>query len=563
MNFKRPYLSLFRGLLALTLVLVSQVVIASTAELSSIRLGQTPDQTRVVFEVKNNQNYQVMRLSNPERIVVDFHKAQSKVSFRSQFFQDPRLAGIRLSTNQARTRVVLDLNDSFQFRYFTIDKTPSRPERLVIDLTQVQLATNSAPKPVSEKEAYNPVPSKPEVFAEDLNTPQPVSPKPTSAPKVASSVVASVPKVESNSATQSLLDANRDFATSKEFVVAIDPGHGGRDVGAIGPTGVYEKDVVLALSLRLKHEIDQRPGMRAVLTRERDVYLNLSERIEIARRHQADIFISVHADAYPSGSPRGGSVYVLSNRGASSIMARKLAQQENQALGAIQLAGRDMDVATVLTDLTREANLRASRNLGSTVLAQMQQNNMTLHKNTVQSAEFAVLRSIDMPSMLIEAAFISNPYEERRLQDSSFHTTFARSVTQGLSRFIEQTGHAPRWGETLYVNIDVQPGDTLSVLAQNYGVSARELMRLNNIRNPNQLYVGRKLRVPVTDKMMVQFEKSYIVKRGDTLSEIALKNKISVQELMRVNNLTNANQLFVGRELKIPVKQSLLTVASN
>lgn len=545
------------------LVLVSQVVIASAAELSSIRLGQTPDQTRVVFEVKNNQSYQIMRLSNPDRIVVDFHKAQSTVSFRSQFFQDPRLAGIRLSTNKARTRVVLDLHDAFQFRYFTIDKTSTRPERLVIDLTQVQLATNSAPSPVVEKNVFSPVPSKPQVLVEDLSRPQPVSPKPISAPKVASSDVAFAPKVERNAATQSLLDANRDFASKKEFVVAIDPGHGGRDVGAIGPTGVYEKDVVLALSLRLKREIDQQPGMRAVLTRDRDVYLNLNERIEIARRHQADIFISVHADAYPSGSPRGGSIYVLSNRGASSVMARKLAQQENKALGVIQLAGRDMDVATVLTDLTREANLRASRNLGATVLAQMQQNNMTLHKNTVQSAGFAVLRSIDMPSMLIEAAFISNPYEERRLQDPSFHATFARSVTQGLSRFIEQTGHAPRWGESLYVNIDVQPGDTLSVLAQNYGVSVRELMRLNNIRNPNQLYVGRKLRVPVTDKMMVQFEKSYIVKRGDTLSEIALENKVSVQELMRINNLTNANQLFVGRELKIPVKQGLLTVAAD
>lgn len=565
MYINKPYLALFRSLLAIVLILVSQVAIASATELSSIRLGQTPDQTRVVFEVKNNKSYEVMRLSNPDRIVVDFHHAQNAVSFRHQFFQDPRLAGIRLSTNEARTRVVLDLHDSLQFRYFTLEKTANRPERLVIDLTQVQFA--SAPKP-----AFKPVEQS------NKNSLAQAQPEPTlsQAQKLESSQTnqavqivkapaaqVTLPRVESNPTTQSMLDANRDFSTSKEYVIAIDPGHGGRDVGAIGPGGTYEKDVVLALSLRLKQEIDRQPGMRAVLTRDRDVFLGLSERIEIARRHKADIFISVHADAYPSGMPRGGSIYVLSNRGASSVMARKLAQQENEALGVMQLAGRDMDVATVLTDLTREANLRASRKLGSTVLAEMQQNNLTLHRDTVQSAEFAVLRSIEMPSMLIEAAFISNPDEEKRLQDPLFHQAFSRSVTQGLVRFVEQAGHAPRWGETLYVNIEVQPGDTLSVLAENYGVSTRELMRLNNLRNPNQLFVGRKLSVPVTDKMMVQYEKTYIVKRGDTLSEIALKNKVTVQELMRINNLTNANQLFVGRQIKIPVKQSLLTVAAN
>jgi N-acetylmuramoyl-L-alanine amidase len=547
---------------------VSQYAIASSAELTSIRLGQTPDQTRVVFEIKNNDRFVVSRLSNPERLVVDFYNARNSVSFRNQFFQDTRLSGIRLSTDNNRTRVVLDLRDAYQYRYFTLAKSGNRPERLVIDLTLPMLAqsqpTNSMPQPVvarqpSQRQAELLQP----LAADSVTQSQPVVSTPVVVTQKPSPSLALQSKTAKHQATESTLNANRDFVASKEFIIAIDPGHGGRDVGAIGPTGVYEKDVVLALSKRLKQEIDAQPGMRAILTRDTDVYLNLGERVAIARQNNADIFISVHADAYPTGSPRGGSIYVLSNRGASSVMARKLAQRENAALGVVQLAGRDVDVATVLTDLTREANLRASRKLGSTVLAKMDSSGLALHKTSVQSAEFAVLRSIDMPSMLIEAAFISNPFEEKRLQDPRFHKDFAQSVTSGLRQFIEQTGHAPRWGETLYVNVDVRRGDTLSALALSYGVSTRELMRLNNMSNANQLYVGRKLRVPVTEKMMVQYEKIYKVQQGDTLSGIALQNKVSVEDLMEANNLRNPNQLFVGRELKIPVKQSLLTVAAR
>lgn len=558
-NFLRSWFVVF-------FMLTSQLAFASNAELSSIRLGQTPDQTRVVFEIKNNHRFEVTRLNNPERLVVDFYKARNSVSFRNQFFQDPRLAGIRLSTNQERTRVVLDLRDNYQYRYFTLGKNGNRPERLVIDLTQPMMASKQPTTVVNVHAAQKAItPPIAPVVVKKQDSPPAKTPSP--AAQVASVDVKSKPEPRvtagKNPATETLLNSNKDFVQQKEFIIAIDPGHGGRDSGAIGPSGTYEKDVVLALSKRLKQEIDQQAGMRAVLTRDRDVFLNLQERVQIARQNNADIFISVHADAYPSTAPRGGSIYVLSNRGASSVMARKLAQRENASLGLVQLAGRDVDVATVLTDLTREANLRSSRKLGSTVLAQMDTSGLTLHKTSVQSAEFAVLRSIDMPSMLVEAAFISNPYEEKRLQDSDFQRAFAQSVTQGLVRFVEQTGHAPRWGETLYVNIDVRRGDTLSVLAETYGVTTRELMRLNNISNPNQLYVGRKLRVPVTDKMMVQYEKTYRVRAGDTLSGIALQNKVTVEDLMRVNKLRNPNQLFVGRELKIPVKQSLLTVAAR
>lgn len=540
----------------------SQVTIAKATELSGIRLGQTPDQTRVVFEIKNNQRFEVMRLSNPDRVVVDFHNARNAVSFKNQRFQDQRVASMRISSNEDRTRVVLDLREAYQFRYFTLGKTGSRPERLVIDLTEPMLAASKpsvqlASRSLESEKAAPVAEAKPTLAVKHNSVPQKQTPsvvaRTQSSPKA--------DRVKANQATESLLNNNRDFVKGRQFVVAIDPGHGGRDVGAIGPAGTYEKDVVLAQSLALKQAIDSQPGMRAVLTRDTDVYLQLHERVNIAKKHNADIFISVHADAYSSSAPQGGSVYVLSNNGASSVMARTLARQENAALGVLQLAGRDKDVAFVLSDLTREANIRASRKLGQSVLSQMQRT-VKVHKHTVQSADFAVLKSIDMPSMLLEVAFISNPIEEKKLQDPRFHQTFAQAVTRGLNQFIEQTGHAPRWGETLYVNYQVQPGDTLSGISYAYGVTSHQLMSINNISNPNQLYVGRKLRVPVTDKLTVEYDVKYQVKRGDTLSQIAADHKVGVRELMRINKIENANQLYVGRELTVPVRESVLAAAN-
>lgn len=561
MNNERNSKFIGRFFLALLLMLTSQVTIAKATELSGIRLGQTPDQTRVVFEIRNNQSFEVTRLSNPERVVVDFHHARNAVSFKNQRFQDQRVASMRISSNEKRTRVVLDLREAYAYKYFTLGKNGSRPERLVIDLTQPMLdkadsQTQLAQAPV--KQNTNPKPAA-SVQSEPEQVKKVVARKPTPS-VVARTKSKANERVQANSATESLLNNNRDFVQTKQFIVAIDPGHGGRDVGAIGPAGTYEKDVVLAQAKALKKVIDSQPGMKAVLTRDTDVYLQLHERVNIAKQQNADIFISVHADAYSSAAPKGGSVYVLSNTGASSVMARTLAKQENAALGVLQLAGRDKDVAFVLSDLTREANIRASRKLGQSVLSEMQRT-VKVHKHAIQSADFAVLKSIDMPSMLLEVAFISNPIEERKLKDSRFHQTFAQAVTRGLNKFIDQTGHAPRWGETLYVNYEVQRGDTLSGIAQAYGVGSRELMNVNNIGNANQLYVGRKLKVPVTDKLTVEYDLKYTVKRGDTLSQIAHAHKINVNELMRVNNIKNANQLYVGKELTVPVRESVLAAA--
>ena len=556
-----------QALFTLLLLLTSQVAIA--AEVNSVRLGQTPDQTRVVFEMANTDVYRVMHLDNPPRIVIDFPGAQSNVSFRNQRFQDPRLSGIRMATDAQRTRVVLDLSAKYEYKHFVLAKTAQRPQRLVVDISE--RVRQVAPPLADTQIAQAPVVATPAAAVSQFTPSQSVQspvvaqapqPAPTPAPVAvaAAQPVSSSPQpaVAQPAVRNTLQQHNR---MSKEFVIAIDPGHGGNDVGAIGPSGVFEKDVVLAISKQLKEEIDRLPGMRAVLTRDRDVYVGLDERARIARRHQADLFVSVHADAYTSPQPRGGSVYVLSQRGASSAMARAIAERENEALGIVTLAGRDQDVAFVLSDLSRESSLQASRKLGSQVLAAMNGNGLHLHKSSVQAANFAVLRSIDMPSILVEAAFISNPEDERLLVNPRFQQQFARSLASALQAFLQESGHKPNWGEPLFVRHQIQRGDNLSSIADTYGVSTRELMQLNGLRNPNQLVVGRTLRIPITDKMTVHYHRTYRVQSGDTLSRIAQRHGVSVNEIMQMNNLTNANQLRVGTELRIPIRQQLLAAS--
>ena len=309
-------------------------------------------------------------------------------------------------------------------------------------------------------------------------------------------------EVHANPVTQSIL--NQDSAVLIDqglFVVAIDPGHGGKDVGAVGHGNIYEKNVTLQISKELKRLIDQQPGMRAVLTRDRDVFIPLHERVAIAKNSRADIFISVHADAFHDQSVQGGSLYVLSNGGASSVMARMLAKSENASLQNRQLTGLDSDVAFALSDMSRGANIRASKKLGESVLQEMKKS-VKMHKHTVQSANFAVLKSIDMPSLLVETAFISNPSEATKLINKEFQVSMASSIVRGLQRFVGNNGQKPRWGETLYVQYKVQPGDTLSQIADNYQVTIHTLKKLNGIENPNQLYVGKQLRIPLSEQVV-------------------------------------------------------------
>ncbi len=442
-------------------------------ELSEMRIGQKSDKTRVVFDVKGLDDYKVSQLSNPSRLVIDFYKTKNSLSFKKKFVSDNHLFKVRVSQSKNRVRVVLDLHKHGSHNAFTLPKNKAGFERLVVDLQGKQKKKTVAK---SSNQSKN----------KALKNEKRVTDK----------------GLKVHAATQTLLNKESAvFSSSKTLVVAIDAGHGGKDKGAVGANRLQEKDITLKMAKELKRLIDRQPGMRAVLTRDKDVFIRLKERIAIAKKKNADIFISIHADAFHDHSVRGGSVYVLSQGGASSVMARLLAKSENASLQSVKLQGRDDDVAFALSDLARDANIRSSRKLAKTVLGEMQKK-VKMHKHSVQSAGFAVLKSIDMPSLLIEMAFISNPYEARKLKNKKFQRKMASAIVGGLTKFVEKNAQKPRWGETLFVHYKVQSGDTLSQIAHNYQVSTKELKKLNKLKNANALYVGKKLKIPLSEKIV-------------------------------------------------------------
>jgi N-acetylmuramoyl-L-alanine amidase len=442
------------------------------ALLSKVRVGQDQDKTRVVFDVSDFQDHSVFSLSNPPRIVIDFKNTKSNLTFSAQHLSDPRINKIRVSEKNSKTRVVLDTPKNLKYRKLVLNsaKNKQATHRLVIDLLDPNKHKNL-------KKQNSTIPDKTtRQSAKNSLTPNSI---------------------------QNDFTIKHSGVSKKEFVVALDAGHGGRDSGAVGAGKVYEKHATLMLAKALKKEIDRIPGMRAVLTRKDDRYISLGKRVKIAKQLGADIFISIHADAFHDKSVRGGSVYVLSERGASSTMARLLARSENASLEDMELKAFDKDVAFALSDLSREANIKASRKLAQHVLKKMR-SQVKMHKRTVQSARFAVLKSIDMPSLLIETAFISNPREAKNLMSRQWQKRMAKAIASGLEYYRSQTAPKlqPRNGR--YVHYKVQRGDTLSEIAAAYQVSANDLKKLNGIKNANQLFVGKKIKIPYKPKHLVE-----------------------------------------------------------
>ena len=286
-------------------------------------------------------------------------------------------------------------------------------------------------------------------------------------------------------------------------MVAIDAGHGGKDPGAHGPTGVREKQVTLEVARELARQINADPGMRAVLIREGDSFVPLQQRYMKARSAQADLFISIHADASPNHSASGASVFVLSTRGASSQAARWLADQENAAdlVGGVSLDQKDHNLAAVLLDLSQSATMRASDDVANQVLGALK-NVGKAHKPQVERANFVVLRSPDVPSMLVETGFITNPSEEKRLADPGYRQRLASAITDGVRRYFTDQ---PPPGSWFASRDDLRPssrmhvvarGETLSLIAARHGVGV-DSIRAANRRNDDIVRVGEALTIPL------------------------------------------------------------------
>ncbi|MCZ6667566.1 MAG: N-acetylmuramoyl-L-alanine amidase [Gammaproteobacteria bacterium] len=348
----------------------------SNPALIGVRVSQTSDDhTRVVFDLSTKVVHKLFSLSDPQRIVIDLKDTHKSKALYVSKKTTSLMSGIRsASRNNGELRIVLDLKAKVRPRSFILKPDGNSGHRLVVDLH----ATNLSPTPI----------------------------------------------VTSQQQRQ---------RQKKEIIIAIDPGHGGRDPGAIGKKGTREKDITLAVAKKMKTLINRTPGYRAVLTRESDRFVVLRNRVKKAREHQADLFLSIHADSFRSARVRGASVYALSLSGASSEAARWIAEKENASdlIGGISLDDKDDLIASVLLDLSQTATIQDSLELGSDVLRNLGKVSK-LNNKKVQQAGFAVLKAPDMPSILIETAFLSNPAEEKKLRSSKHQQKLANALFAGI-----------------------------------------------------------------------------------------------------------------------------------
>ena len=455
------------ALLVATSMLFSSLVQA--AEINNVRLWRAPDNTRLVFDLTGPADHKLFTLTSPERIVIDLSGATFSASTSKLALADTPLTGVRSAPRDGSDlRVVLDLTREVTAKSFSLPPNQQYGHRLVIDL-------------------YDQAPG----------SALPARAEPSASP---------LPQTPTRSATE---------AGNRDVIIALDAGHGGEDPGAIGHNKALEKHVVLAIAKELKTLIDAEPGFKAVLVRTGDYFIPLRRRTEIARQNNADLFVSIHADAFTRSGAFGASVYALSDRGATSETARLLADRENRSdliggVGGVSLDNKDQVLASVLLDLSMTATLSASLDVGHEVLGSI--GGMTpLHKRRVEQAGFMVLKSPDIPSILIETGFISNPGESRKLVTRSHQQALARAMHSGIKRYFHrnpppgtQLAALKSSGKLAQTAREhrVTQGDTLSMIATRYDISLASLRQANGLRS-DQIRVGQVLKVPAAN-MLVQ-----------------------------------------------------------
>lgn len=437
------YLSkVFGGILMLSLM----ANLTWAVNIEGVRLWRAPDKTRLVFDLSAPVEHKLFSLSKPNRIVIDFDKGKNKFDLKQLELDSTPISQIRSGKRgKSGLRIVLDLKSSAKPRSFLLKKHGDKPNRLVLDLH------DSAKK-----------------------------------------VVKTIPR------------ATVKTVSKRDIVIAVDAGHGGEDPGATGPNKLREKHVVLAIAKELAQQINATKGYKAKLTRTSDYYIPLRKRRNLARDMRADLFISIHADAFKDKRAYGASVFALSSRGASSETARFLAQKENEAdliggVGGVSLDDKDKVLAGVLLDLSMAATMSTSRQVGEKVLTAIGKV-ARLHKPQVENAGFLVLKSPDVPSILVETGFISNPTEAKNLNSRRFRKKMASQIFSGVKSYFNSqppVGSYLAWkkssgGKRVYITAR---GDTLAKIASNHQVTVPAIKKANGLRS-TRIQVGQRLVIP-------------------------------------------------------------------
>lgn len=495
-------ITLVRGI-ALGLWLTATVVNAASVE--NVRAYRAPEYTRLVFDLSETVDHQVFSLENPDRIVVDLSNADLKADFASLDLSDTPISAIRSAPREGDDyRVVFDLHSKAQPRSFLLEPNQQYGNRLVIDFYDQGGSDNTPVVRRSSEEIDN---------------------------------------------------------LKEDIVIAISAGHGGEDPGAIGVNRLQEKKVTLAIAREIEKQINNTPGYKAVMVRRGDYGMTLKERTNIAHSNNADFFIAIHADSYKSSAARGTTIYALSQRGATSEQARLLAEKENAAdliggVGSVRLADMDEDLRTVLLDLSMTASIAASLEAGEKIISAL--GNVThMRRTTVEQANFVVLRSADIPSLLVESGYITNGTDAKNLDSSAWRQRFAAAIVNGITSWFYETPPRGTWVAWQKANggapasYTVSRGDTLSEIAERFNVSMANLKLANNM-NSNTIHVGQQLQIPnglVSPAAISYLE--HTIARGETLSEIAQDYAISLQRIRETNQLNN-DTIRIGQVIKIP-----------
>ncbi|NOH65012.1 LysM peptidoglycan-binding domain-containing protein [Vibrio sp. RE88] len=491
--------------------------------LESIRVWPSPDETRVVIDLASEAEYSYFTLSSPDRLVVDLKQTSINTKLPINVSESPVLKRIRKSSppQKGTYRLVFELKRKVTPQLFKLAPTPGGQygHRLVIDMPHGSSSTTAA--------------------------------KPSS----------------SSSSPQVSRDASQLLGTA-DIVVAIDAGHGGEDPGSIGPSRKYEKHATLAISKKIAAQINAVPGMKAVLTRRGDYFVNLNKRSEIARGSKAHLLVSIHADGFRTPQPRGGSVFVLNTRRANSEIARWVENHEEQSQllgGAGEVLSKntsDKNVSQTLLDLQFSHSQKEGYKVATKILKQMSSAGIKLHKKQPVNASLAVLKSPDIPSVLVETGFITNPTEEKLLFQRSHQDKLARALTKAIVQYFEAN---PPEG-TLFSNrgktikYKVKRGESLSVIAKNYGTTTKAIMQANKLKSSG-LAIGQVLTIPgskgaipvpkVTNPVETKTI-THVVQSGEYLGKIAARYKVSVATIKRENKL-RSDTLKLGQKLKITV----------
>lgn len=472
------------------------------AQITNITSSQVGNKVSLYFAVQGSFTHRIFTLAQPNRVVIDLDGAQLGVNLKQLHLNNALIKQIRGAMTNSRTlRMVLEVNQNV-----TVVSSPWSSAGSLQGV-RIDLSSKGGVLPSAQPSIPMPQTVKKQPHLGNLSKKIPII-KPTVAH--ARTTKPQLPTaVNKNSASSQpaithdtpITVSHKPNKSLRDVIVVLDAGHGGKDPGAKGPRNSREKHVVLAITLKLKQLIDRQPGMRAVLTRSGDYYVGLRDRLDIARKYNGDIFVSIHADAFNNPHSSGASVFALSQRGATSEAARWIAEKENYSeLGGVNLG--DLDdingvVRSVLIDLSQTATINSSLEMGGRVLGQL--NHFTrLHNHRVEQARFMVLKSPDIPSILVETGFISNPVEERNLTSSSYQTRLSQAIFDGLKGYFWSNPPRGTRIEAMLTNKFhiVRRGETLPTIAARYRTTANNLQAMNHLSRNSSLKPGQRLVIP-------------------------------------------------------------------